>query len=521
VSAPSRPPSDPSPRMRSEYLNRIERQYGPLRRNASLAEWRSLMGRPTAGPLPWQLRIHRLCSVDGLLPWVRSGRDAATEPEEARRFELFERLVTEAVIEQHPSVSRPREALERKIVGFRPVWKGRRVNRAALQERLRTSPDRNERRAAWYAQDPFLRSLERPLRDLVRRRNERAKELGFRSYPEFRLRPEGFTVARLEELLDEAGRRVRAAALLRRSRFEAASGLRDWYPWDERFADEIGTPIPEAAFGPDRLIPSVLAGVREWGFGGRVLRFPIDQHDLPAGGIEIPVDPPGDVRVIVHPAADWLHYMILFHEVGHTVQSRSNAVHSPFVRWHEYMAGFPGFVEGVGTLFEEIPRSAEWLATRPGVDRTAAEEFAAIRSLTDMVAMAWRITYVRVELELYRKPDADLEGIQYRSLRRLLAFDPFTPSSFAGSFLVRNPMYLQSYVFASLFQKQLLETMRSELGAAVWPNPRFGPWLTEHWFRPSGEFDWVPHLRAVTGRPFGSAAYSRWAERTLRTAAAR
>jgi hypothetical protein len=515
VADPRPPPSDSSPRTRTEFLDRIEQEYGPLRKNATLAEWRFLMGRTAQGSLPWQLRLNRMFSMDGLLPWVRTGRRSATDPVEFRRFELLERLVTEAVIEQHRTVAIPREGLERSVVGFRPRWKGRRVNRATVQEAVRTSSDRTERRAAWYAQDGFLRSIEGPLRKLAHLRNDRARELGFRSYPDYRLRFEGLSVTRLIELLDETGRNLRSAARWKRDRFEAVTGLRDWFPWDANFADEVETPIPERAFGPTPMVPSVLAGVRKWGFGKKALTFPIDRHDLPSGGIEIPIDPPGDVRVIVHPAAGWVRYMILFHEVGHTVQARSNDRHSPFVRWHEYMVGFPGFIEGIGTLFEEIPRSPEWLATRPGVDRTSAKRFAETRNLSDLLAMAWRITHVRVELELYRNPDGDLEGTQYRWLRRLNEFDAFDPPSFADPFLVRNPMYLQSYVFASLFAKQLLETMRAELGESVWPNPRFGPWLTEHWFRRSGEFDWVPHLKTETGRPFGPEAYSRAAERTI------
>jgi hypothetical protein len=100
----------------------------------------------------------------------------------------------------------------------------------------------------------------------------------------------------------------------------------------------------------------------------------------------------------------------------------------------------------------------------------------------------------------------------------MYGYDAFDATSWAGPFLVRNPMYLQSYVFASVFAKQLMEAMRAELGGAVWPNRRFGAWLTEHWFRPSGEFDWVPHLKALTGTPFGVAAYARWAKATLTSA---
>jgi hypothetical protein len=476
------------------------------------------MGRSTQGSLPWQLRIHQLFSTDGLLVWARAGRRSSPKPGEVRRFELLERLVAEAVIEQHPTVARPREILERKVVAFRPLWRGIRVNRAAVQGRMRTSEDRNERKTAYYAQEPLARAIEGRLRKLARRRNERARALGFRSYPDYKLGFEGFGVAQLEQLLDELAPLAQAAARAKRDRFQTATGARDWFPWDETFVDEFETPIPPSSFAEEGMVDAVLEGVRAWGFRGKALQFPIDHHDLPSGGIEIPVDPPRDVRIIVHPVADWTHYMILFHEVGHTVQARSNAVHAPLLRWHEYVPGFPGFIEGIGTLFEEIARSPEWLATRPGVPRSVAERTARGRHLSDVAGMASRILQVRTELALYRNPDGDLEAMRHRAYRRLYDYDAFDPTSWAGPFLVRNPMYLQSYVFAGVFSKQLMATMCAELGGTIWPNRRFGPWLTEHWFRPSGEFDWVSHLKAQTGNPFGVGAYARWAKATLASA---
>ena len=511
-----RPPSVEAPRVvHAAFLKDIERRLEPLLRGAVLADWRLYSGRSAAGSLSWQLARNRILSTDGLLDWARTARRQATDPMTARRFELLERIATEAILEQHPSIARPRARLQQKIAAFRPLWNGRRTTRAAVWERIRKSDDREERRAAWYAENPLYLSIEEPLRDLVRLRNERARRLGYRSYPEYRLAFEGFTVSRLQDLLDEAGRHVRTAARQKRDGFEDATGLRGWYPWDVAYADELAARMPEGAFRGPPMLRSVLAGVRGWGFGPRPLKCRVNHHDLAFGGIEIPVDPPRDVRIVVHAAAGWTYYMTLFHEVGHAVHARSTRHRPPLVRWYEYTPGFPGFVEGIGTLFEEIPRSPEWLVTRPGVNRKPATQFARTHSLSGILAMTWLIAWIRGELDLYRNPDADIAQTRYRWLRRLGDYDTFDPLSFADSFYVELPVYSQSYLFATLFAKQLLASMRGELGGDLWPNRRFGPWLTENWFRHSGEFDWVPHVRATTGEPFGAAAFNRWARTAL------
>lgn len=511
------PPSlqDPLATQRA-YLDDIERRLEPVLHGATLADWRLYTGRATEGSLRWHLRKNRILSVPGLVGWARAGLRFASEPITARRFELLERMATEAAVEQEPTVAIHRTRLQGRIARFRPLWHRRRAPRAVVRERLRKSPDREERKSAWYAENRFYRSLEEPLCALVEQRNERARALGFRSYPEYRLSFEGFSVGRLEDLLDETARHVRGASQQRRQEFEDATGNRDWFPWDSGYAEELAAPVAPISFTGPPMVGAVRRGVREWGFGSTPLTFRIDHHDLSVGGIEIPVDPPHDVRVVVHAMAGWTYYMILFHEVGHAVHARSVRPHPPLIRWHEYLPGFPGFVEGVGTLFEEIPRSTEWLATRPGVTADMAERCARIHQLAGILGLSWLISWIRGELELYRNPHGNLADLRARFLRRLGAFDAFEPLSFADAFYVENPVYSQSYLFAQLFSKQLLEAIRTELGSNLWPNRRIGPWLTDRWFRTSGEFDWVGHLKETTGKPFGSGAFNRWAQATLR-----
>ncbi|MCI4351993.1 MAG: hypothetical protein L3K14_01200 [Thermoplasmata archaeon] len=511
-----RPPPLTAPRAAQRaFLDEIERRVEPLLRGRMLADWRLYTGRSTVGPLQWQLRRHRLLSAEGLVQWAEECRRNEPDQSSARRLELLQRLATDAILEEHPSVSRPRAVLQRRIARFRPTWKGKRVDRSVVRKQLRTSPDRDQRRAAWYSTEPLYRSVEEPLRRLVRTRNARARELGFRSYPEYRLGFEGFNLSRLKDLLDEVTRPVRAAAVEKRAAFEDETGLRGWCPWDAGYADELAVRLPERAFGTASLLRSVLAGVRQWGFSERRLRFNIDHHDGAFGGIAIPVDPPRDVRVVVGSGTGWTNYMILFHEVGHAVQDRSTAVHPPLLRWYSYLPGFPGFLEGIGTLFEEIPKSPEWLVTRPGIDRRLAARFASMKQLTQLAEMSWLLAWIRAELELYRNPEGDIGEVRGRWLRRLGGYDAFDPPSFADFFYVEAPVYSQNYLFAMLFARQLLSTLRKELGGPLWPNRRFGPWLTRNWFRSSGEFDWVPRLEAQTGRPFGAEAFNRSARATL------
>jgi hypothetical protein len=478
-----------------------------------------LMGRSVAGPGPWLARIERVLTAPGMREWVHTARRSARAPEVQHRLDLLDGISTDAAIEQSPIVAELRDELTRRVVRFRPQWNGRSVGSAEIQRRVRTDPGRARRRKAWAARHPLDRSLEARLRELVRRRNERARAFGFRNFYEWRSTREGFTIAQMEEYIDTLLPYARAANRQRRDRFRDLSGEEGWYPWDLRFSEALEAPLPDPSFAGRTMIPDVLEGIRRWGFGVAPLTFRIDRHELPSGGIELPIDPPGDVRVIVHPDAGWVRYMILFHEVGHAVQARSNARHSPLIRWHEFVAGFPGMIEGVGTLFEAIPRSPEWLVTRPGIDRAMAERFARVTALGSLSGLGWLIAKVLLEIELYRRPDGNLRVFQHRLERRIGGYDEYPPTPFADPFFIDHPVYLQNYVLAHLFARHLLTYLGEEYGPEIWPNPKIGPWLVDHWFRASGEYAWVPHVRETTGRRFGVAAHTAWSRTTLAASA--
>ncbi len=317
---------------------------------------------------------------------------------------------------------------------------------------------------------------------------------------------EGLSIGGLQEILDEISSGIVLRTRRLRSRFAEQTGLEDWYPWDVDFLRESEGGLPNSAFPARGMVSDVCEGVRAWGFRDTQLQVRVDRHDLPMGGIEIPVDPPRDVRIIVHPRAGWQYYMILFHEMGHGVHARSVHVPTHLLRWHEYLPGFRGFVEGVGTLFEEIPNSREWLDSRRGIAASRSADFLATQRDGDMVRLVRLIENVRSELEQFLRPERDPRDTSGRYLRRMLDLDEFAPLSFVRNTTISHPFYVQSYILAKMWARQVLRTMRSEVGGPLWPNPRFGPWLTRNWFHWGARYDWIPHTRSVTGRTLGSRA---------------
>jgi hypothetical protein len=466
------------------------------------------MGRSGESGVRAQARRRQLLGGPGLVQQLRAYRTAPLPRLVDRKLELLERAALEAAVEQAPRIARDRSRLAGTIARFRPRWKGRRVGRAWIDERLRAAPEREERERAYRAEEPLYRPMESALRGLARARNERARAVGFRSFPEYLLSFDGLTVSAFQGLLDRAVRCVAGEMRRRRDLFQDRTRERGWYPWDVRFSEELEQGLPGGAFPPGSMLRTVLEGVRAWGFPPEALRFRVDRHDLPFGGLCLAIDTPRDVRVVIHPVGGWEYYLGLFHEVGHAAHARSIRQPGHLLRWPEHIPGMASFGEGIGGFFEQIASAEPWLRGRPGL--SSATVRAALPTLRrgPLAAMGRLAVWAAQELSLYRRPDGDPAAAGLRIARALYGYDAYRPLSFADSFSIESPLYSEHYVLAELIRSQLTRAVLEEVGGALWPNPRVGPWLIDRWFRDGSSYTWGERLRAVTGRPLGATAFN-------------
>ncbi|MFZ3355148.1 MAG: hypothetical protein WA549_00140, partial [Thermoplasmata archaeon] len=384
---------------------------------------------------------------------------------------------------------------------------GKKVDRSRIHRIVQEDPNQVNRKRAFYALEPLYRSMEEPLRELIRARNEHARTRGFRTFAEMRLGFDGITPARLEELASTvvatAPGRMRAPG----ERFRSETKGAGWHPWDFPFTIRNAAPLPDRSFPRRSMLPRILKAVQGWGFRTERMRFRVVFHDLPAGGLTLAPAPPHDVRILVHPRGGWPAYHVMFHEVGHAVHSASIRAPGHLLSWHENIPGFGGFHEGIGKFFEEISHHPDWLSAQTGVSHAQAEAFAMQRSSTDLWDAAWIVPWVRTEQALYRNPSSDPASRAGRELRRLFGYDDYAPPSFVDSFYVDTPIYGQNYLLAILFHHHLVQNVRQRFGDPVWPNPRVGPWLTRQWFAPGSMYDWVPRVRKVMGVSFSARPF--------------
>jgi len=501
------PPPLSDARAGVRYLLDLDSRLEKFDRSVLIADWNLYTGRSKRGAEPWQLRRAAFLSDPRLIPWVEGALLRGWPRLHHRRLELLRRVLLDTQVEQHPTIVRFRSTLARKVVAFRPMWKGRRVNRSTVNRVLWEGARSSDRRAAFYALEPLNRPMEGALRELVEMRNERARAVGFRTFAEMRLGFEGITPDRLEELSEGAlAHAHRVLGAIRESHLASprASG---WHPWDVIYARTQQASLPDRLFPREQMVPRILRAFRAWGFPPEKLRFRVVFHDIPAGGLTLAPDPPRDIRVVVHPQGGWPAYDVMFHELGHAVHSACIRAPRHLLRWHESVPGFGGYHEGIAGVFEQLAQEPAWLATVPGIDRKRAEEFARVHADSAVMWAASTVSWFRVEQALYRRPEGDPTAEAHRLQRRLFGFDEFRPLSFVDDFFIETPVYAANYLLAALFSAQVRRTLRERFGEPTWPNPKVGPWLSREWFVHGSLYDWIPRVKEVTGRPFGPEAF--------------
>ena len=482
----------------SSALRELERRLARADHTLFLAEWRMNTGRPSGGALRARLARARLLSHPRLLGWcdaaiLRSSGGAR------RRLVLLRRQVVDAQLESHPSVARLNARIERRLLGFRPRWNGRPVSQAEIWDLVSREPDPARRRAGYYANEPLFVGLEPDVRALVDARNHRAQELGFASYPEARLSLEGLSVRSLRDLSAPVLALGRTAS----SALREASPTGSWFPWDMMFAQRQATAHVRRGFSAADCIPAVRAGLKKWGFGPADLAFRFRRWDTPTAGLALHGQLPADVGVVCNPRDGIVHYSVLFHEMGHGIHGRAVRGPSPLFR----SVGFPGFAESIGGLFEQVTCELSWLRTRPGISAEEARRLRASSYAALAFRMAELVGEVESELRLYGRADADLTGPRRRFLHGTLGYDDHPPISWVDPYHLSPGFHRASYLLATCFTEQVVAAGKAATRGALWPNPRWGPWLKRTWLRPGQRDDWVPKVRKVTGKPLGPAAF--------------
>ncbi|HET7229832.1 MAG TPA: M2 family metallopeptidase [Longimicrobium sp.] len=509
------------------FVEEIEARVDPLMRDSGIHSWDAATGggqealeRASAARAAVSLLFADAEGAAKVRGWLEGGE--IRDPLLRRRLELLGYEYTRSQLPPdtiHDLVRRGAE-LEHVFTTFRSVFRGERLSNNELLEAFQASADAELRREAWEASKEIGREVAGPLRELVRRRNDAARSLGFPTYYAMELHLQELGEDRLFAVLDEF--RDRTDEPFRRFRQEmdaklagrfgiSVDELRPWH-WDDFFAQEApsvsGHVELDAWFRERDLVATASEFFRGIGLDvddvlARSDLFEREGKDQHAFCVD--VDRGGDVRVLcnLRPNEKWM--ATLLHEMGHAAYDRYIPTDLPFMlRTIAHTLS----TEAIAMYMGRLPRDPAWLrdVVEARVDEAQAADIRAQQRAAMLVSARWMLVMVYFERELYRNPDREdlntlwwdlVERLQF--IRRPEGRD--APDWASKIHLSLSPVYYHNYLLGELMASQVSAHARRSVpeGRSIAGHPEVGAFLREKIFAPGATLTWNQLLVHATG----------------------
>jgi peptidyl-dipeptidase A len=406
----------------------------------------------------------------------------------------------------------------------RPVIDGKRYNDNEIEEALRMSDDPAEREKFWRASKEVGSAVAGSIRELVRLRNQAARNLGFADFYRMELElqelPEEWlfgVMTDLESLTQEPFEGWKSALDAELKERFGTDDLRAWH-----YADPFFQTLPlEGRVSLDQVFSDVdAAALAQKTFAA----WDMDLADVIAASDLYPrenkcqhafcldVDRSGDVRILANivPGERWVDVML--HESGHAAYDVSIDPDLPYLLrrpTHTFVT------EAIALLSGRLVRDPKWLETIAGIPRgevdLLAPELRRATSAQTLLFARWGLVMVHFERDLYADPEMDLDARWWELVERFQLITP-PPSPPKGGWaskihLAVAPVYYHNYLLGDMLASQIATTVESAHGGLVGV-PAAGRFMVEKIFRLGNLLRWDEIVEGATGRPLGAADFA-------------
>lgn len=426
-------------------------------------------------------------------------------------------------------------AVEQKFNVYRAKVGDQELTDSEVRKVLKNSTDSTRRKAVWEASKGVGAVVEADLRELVKLRNEAARQLGFKNFHAIMLfinEQNGDELIRLFDQLDEL---TREPFLKAKAEIDTRLAMRfqlkpeELMPWhyEDPFFQESPS-VFDANLDEPYLNADLLQVCRDFYQG---IGLPIDaviaRSDLYEKKGKSPhafctdIDREGDVRVLANIVNNdyWMGTML--HELGHAVYSSINIPKTlPYVlRTEAHILT----TEGVAMQFERFSKQRAWIE-KMGLKVSDPKKFDAAASKVQrnqlLIFSRWCQVMLRFEKSMYENPEQDLNKLwwdlveKYQALKRPVGRN--APDYASKIHICSAPVYYHNYMMGQLFASQVHHTIAKELYPGISPhmvlynnNPKVGDFMKQRVFAPGRTLNWRELTKFATGEELNAKAFAK------------
>jgi len=423
--------------------------------------------------------------------------------------------------------------LEKGFNTYRGEVAGKKLTTNEVEQILRGSTDSAELQAAWEAQKGVGAVVAPKLKELVKLRNQVAKQLGFRDYYALKLAERELEEEKLLALFDQLDTLTRAPFLAHKAEVDRRLAKRlklkpeQLMPWHYQnpFFQEPPDVFDTGLDAIYKQADTLELCRRFYGSIGMEVDDIIQRSSLYEKEGKTPhafaadIDREGDIRVLANivPGQQWQSTMV--HELGHAVYDKYIDHKLP---WTLRKATHPLTTEGLAMMLDRLVGNPRWAEALGLIDAAQRDkitpEAEAFLAFAPLQFSRWTQVMLRFERELYRDPDQDLDTLwwdmveKYQGLKRPPGRE--APDYASKIHLVVAPVYYHNYMLGELFSAQVHETIAAQGGKPAGETIYFGDasvgqLIIDKVIRPGALYRWDELTRRVTGRELGPEAFAR------------
>lgn len=416
-------------------------------------------------------------------------------------------------------------AVENKFNIFRGKIGRREVSDNEIKEILKKETDSTRRRDAWLASKQVGNQVAGDLIELVKLRNQAARQLGFENFYLMSLSLSEQNLADLTQIFDELADLTDAPFKALKSELDSilansfgidAAGMMPWHYHDPFFQEgplvyqvdldkyyqnqDVKKLAQDFYNGIDLAVDDILARSDLYEKSGK------NPHAFCTS-----IDRMLDVRILANLNNDeyWMETML--HELGHAVYDQYISKDLPFLL-REPAHLFT--TEAIAMYFGRLSRNANWLQN---MMRLTDEERNSIHEvvkkslrLKQLIFSRWCQVMFRFEQELYKNPDQDLNNLWWRLAEKYQYIKHpegrNEPDWAAKIHFTLAPVYYHNYMLGELLASQFhaysiknIFNLASDDTISCVGKKEIGSYFKTRVFSAGTKYPWNEMIKAATG----------------------
>lgn len=523
------------------FIANLEAKVGPLQKEANIAYWNaSISGKEEdykiSEKLQFQLNSIYTNKEDfALLKEIKESNTISDSLLNRQLVVIYNQFMGNQIDTALLAKKIKMEVeIEKKYSNFRTEIDGKLLSDNDVEDVLKTSRISKELQTAWEGHKKIGNIVSIDVIELVKIRNQIAKQLGFKNYHAMSLELSEQNPEEISTLFDELDNLTR----------DAFSGLKneiDTYlakrlnigkdklmPWhyQNRFFQEAPAiySIDLDKYYKDENIEKLTTDYyTSIGLDINDMIANSDLYEKPGKNQHaycIDIDNAGDVRVLcnIKPNYSWMNTMM--HEFGHGVYDKYIDRSLPFSLRNP---SHTFTTEAIAMLFGRMGANPQWIMDMGLIDSVEkvkiAEQSYRVLRLEQLTFSRWAQVMYRFEKAMYENPDQDLNKLwwdlveKYQMIKRPEGRNE--PDWASKIHIATFPCYYHNYLLGELLASQLNHYITAQIVKSddfkyqsFFGNKEAGRYLVEKVFMPGSSMNWNDMIEKATGEKLTARHYA-------------